>query len=134
MATQTTNLGLTLPGYEDAADIAALNENFRRIDEATAQRSAAVEVTLPSDGWEESPTKGQWTKMWTQTVTDGAIEAGALLSIDPGSDGNLLHLIDNSISLVATNNDDGSATVKAFGAKPGIDLSIQLILQKGVRA
>ena len=134
MATQTTNLGLTLPGYEDAADIAALNENFRKIDEAAAQRSVAVEVTLPSDGWEESPTKGQWTKLWTQTVTDAAIEAGALLSIDPGSDGNLLHLIDNSISLVATNNGDGSATVKAFGAKPGMDLSIQLILQKGVRA
>ena len=33
MATQTTNLGLTLPGYEDAADIAVFNENAQKLDE-----------------------------------------------------------------------------------------------------
>ena len=41
MATQTANLGLTLPSYEDAADIAVLSQNFEKIDVAAAQAAAA---------------------------------------------------------------------------------------------
>lgn len=45
MATQTTNLGLTLPNYEDAADIAVLSQNFEKIDVAAAQAATAYRFT-----------------------------------------------------------------------------------------
>ncbi len=45
MATQTANLGLTLPSYEDAADIAVLSQNFEKIDVAAAQAAAAYRFT-----------------------------------------------------------------------------------------
>ena len=64
MATQTANLGLALPGYEDAADIAVLNQNAQKLDEqvlhwnmapypatATLTPSGALELSgvLPAD-------------------------------------------------------------------------------------
>ena len=64
MATQTANLGLALPGYEDAADIAVLNQNAQKLDEqvphwnmapypatASLTPSGALELTgdLPAD-------------------------------------------------------------------------------------
>ena len=64
MATQTANLGLALPGYEDAADIAVLNQYAQKLDEqvlhwnmapypatATLTPSGALELSggLPAD-------------------------------------------------------------------------------------
>lgn len=93
-----------------------------------------VSVSLTASGWVESPTGGQWAKMWTQAVTNEKFEANALLSIDPVSDTNMFHLVDNSITLAATNNNDGTVTFKAYGAKPTINLTLNLIMEKVVQA
>lgn len=50
MATYTKNLNLAMPGYEDAADIAVLNQNAQKLDEQvlhwnTAPYPAAAALT-----------------------------------------------------------------------------------------
>ena len=50
MATQTANLGLALPGYEDAADIRILNQNFEKLDESSARWGLEVTASLTPSG------------------------------------------------------------------------------------
>ena len=50
MATQTANLRLALPGYEDAADIRILNQNFEKLDESSARWGLEVTATLTPAG------------------------------------------------------------------------------------
>ena len=50
MATQTANLGLALPGYEDAADIRILNQNFEKLDESSARWGLEVNASLSPSG------------------------------------------------------------------------------------
>ncbi len=50
MATQTANLGLALPSYEDAADIRILNQNFEKLDESSARWGLEVTASLTPSG------------------------------------------------------------------------------------
>ena len=50
MATQTANLGLALPDYEDAADIRILNQNFEKLDESSARWGLEVNASLSPSG------------------------------------------------------------------------------------
>lgn len=44
MATTTPNLDLTLPAYDDLADVQVINDNFTIIDEATGDIQDGLEV------------------------------------------------------------------------------------------
>lgn len=50
MATKTKNLNLTLPSYEDAADVSILNQNFERLDQSALIWGLNVTATITEDG------------------------------------------------------------------------------------
>lgn len=74
MATSTSNLGLTLPSVNDAADIAVLNSNFQKIDGKIPSVGAAPativhkELKVASEAELDTALTAEVNTMWNNSV------------------------------------------------------------------
>ena len=87
-----------------------------------ADPSDLITVTLPVASWVKDNTR----EMWTQAVTHSSIMDGVRIGISVDDDTQLA-LMDAGVTLRIDNN-NGTATAKAFGAIPEGNITVQLTL------
>ena len=80
MATETTNYGLTKPGYSDTADVADINENMDKIDGVLNYVSDAIGIVVDGDktAYADGVEIGQFVILRNSTITgcdDGLYKA-----------------------------------------------------------
>lgn len=85
-------------------------------------KSDLITVTLPVASWVKDSTR----EMWTQAVTHSSIMDGVRIGISVDDDTQLA-LMDAGVTLRIDNN-NGTATAKAFGAIPESNITAQLTL------
>ncbi|WP_368181828.1 phage tail-collar fiber domain-containing protein [Anaerotruncus rubiinfantis] len=87
-----------------------------------ADPSDLITITLPVASWVKDNTR----EMWTQAVTHSSIMDGVRIGISVDDDTQLA-LMDAGVTLRIDNN-NGTATAKAFGAIPEGNITVQLTL------
>ncbi|WP_066452695.1 hypothetical protein [Anaerotruncus rubiinfantis] len=87
-----------------------------------ADPSDLITVTLPVASWVKDSTR----EMWTQAVTHSSIVDDVRIGISVDDDTQLA-LMDAGVTLRIDNN-NGTATAKAFGAIPESNITVQLTL------
>lgn len=107
------------------ADLSNLQANLDAAEAAIAGKadpSDLITVTLPVASWVKDSTR----EMWTQAVTHSSIVNDVRIGISVDDDTQLA-LMDAGVTLRIDNN-NGTATAKAFGAIPESNITVQLTL------
>lgn len=87
MATTTSNLGLTLPSVNDAADIAVLNSNFQKIDGKIPAAGAAPVGYATENAWAD--TYSQFIAKVESVYASMGNMTRRMLTIGLGADGDI---------------------------------------------
>ena len=109
------------------ADLSNLQANLDAAEAAIAGKadpSDLITVTLPVASWVKDSTR----EMWTQAVTHSSIVDDVRIGISVDDDTQLALMDAGVVSLRIDNNNNGTATAKAFGAIPESNITVQLTL------
>lgn len=82
----------------------------------------AATITFPTASWVDNG-----NEIFTQNVTVEGGTANTLVSLQP-TDEQMLALIEDGVSFLKVDNDDGTFTAKAGSEAPSVDMTIQAIL------
>ena len=109
------------------ADLSNLQANLDAAEAAIAGKadpSDLLTVTRPVASWVKDSTR----EMWTQAVTHSSIVDDVRIGISVDDDTQLAPMDAGVVSLRIDNNNNGTATAKAFGAIPESNITVQLTL------
>lgn len=118
---------ITQSSTEVSGDIAAIESDITDLQTNKADKTElpnkVISITLTTAGWTSS-TEG----IYSQGITSSAITANMKLNLALASDEMMKTLADAGVYGLTAVNDNGTASVLAYGEQPTIDIPVQIEL------
>lgn len=116
---------ITQSSTEVSGDIAAIESDITDLQTNKADKTElphkVVTVTLDVEGWQDDS-----EEQFSHAFTDSNITATDKLNVAPTTDTMIGELVELGVTAIVAKNDNGTASIIFYGAKPTTELSFQV--------